>query len=49
MAQQYDQILNDLQKNCGKLINLSEGLDNVKTEARLAQTALYDTAQAVSI
>ena len=48
IAEQYDNILSDLKSHCGILLNLTETLDTVKTEARLAQSALYDTAQAVS-
>ena len=48
IAEQYDNILSDLKSHCGILLSLTETLDTVKTEARLAQSALYDTAQAVS-
>lgn len=47
MAALYEEKLCELTTHCGKLIMLNQKLDAVKSEARIAQSALYDTAQTV--
>lgn len=47
MAALYEEKLLELTTHCGKLIKLNKKLDAVKSEARVAQSALYDTAQTV--
>jgi hypothetical protein len=47
MAALYEEKLCELTTHCGKLVKLNQKLDAVKSEARIAQSALYDTAQTV--
>jgi hypothetical protein len=47
MAALYEEKLCELTTHCRKLVKLNQKLDAVKSEARIAQTALYDTARKV--
>lgn len=47
IARQYEDKLRQLDSQCKSLINLGQKLEVAKTDARLAQSALYDTAQTV--
>ena len=47
-AHEYGEKLSEITTQCDSLIGLNRDLDSAKTEARIAQGALYDAAQSVS-
>ena len=47
-AREYGEKLSEITTQCDSLIGLNHDLDSAKTEARIAQGALYDAAQSVS-
>lgn len=47
-SREYGEKLTEITAQCDSLIGLNRDLDSAKTEARIAQGALYDAAQLVS-
>lgn len=47
-TREYGEKLTEITAQCDSLIGLNRDLDSAKTEARIAQGALYDAAQLVS-